>query len=88
MSVLWKFSHGEECYYINWSQMEVCKGHARHSLKGRIWNQELYEVSERPMGKYHTLYKASSEAFDALKEGLLNRIACIQERLREIEARN
>jgi len=81
----WRFDHHEECYYINWTQMEVRKSRARHSLKGRLWEQELYETCDTPMGRYYELYKDFPEALEALKRGLRNKVALVQERLQELE---
>lgn len=66
--------------------MEIRKSRARHSLKGRIREQEWYETSDTPMGRYYELYKTFPEALEALKTGLRNKMAQIQERLQELEA--
>lgn len=62
--------------------MEVRKGHARHSLRGRICGEELYDIG----GRYHTPFKTFSEALEVLKTGLRSHIVHIQERLQELEA--
>lgn len=81
----WEFVNREECYYISWIQMKVMKGHARHSLRGRILEEEIYEMCERPLGTYYTPYKDFLEAVEVLKIGLRNRVRNIQRVLQELE---
>lgn len=81
----WEFQNREECYYINWWQMTVCKGRARHSLKGRLYEEEIYETYETASGSYHTLYKTHEEALEALRAGLRSRIVNTKKRLQELE---
>jgi len=82
----WEFEQDEECYYINYVQHKVEKSRARHSLRGRILDEELYEMRGCARGSYHQPYKTSGEATDALKKNLKFRIGCLQERLQELEA--
>ena len=63
----WEFEDGEECFVINMTSMRVEEARARHSLRGRIFEEELYEIRGGCRGRYRRLYKSHDEALENLK---------------------
>jgi len=81
----WEFEDGEDCFVINVTSMKVEEARARRSLRGRIFEEELYEVRGGRRGRYRRLYRSHDEALEVLKSVLHHQIAESQRRLEELE---
>jgi len=82
----WEFEDGEECFVINMTSMKVEKTRARHSLRGRICEEELYETHGGRKGWYRRLYKTYGKALEGLKSILHYQVVEGQRRLQELES--
>jgi len=81
----WEFEDGEDCFVINMTSMKVEEARARHSLRGRIFEEELYEIRGGRRGRYRRLYKSYDEALENLKSILRFQIAESQRKLEGLE---